>query len=120
MELELDLDNLLNKKRIESERIEFKSGWNPDDIYRSICAFANDFNNLGGGYIIVGVEEKNGIAVRPVKGLDEQTLDKIQKDMLGYNNLISPPYFPNAVPVKIDGKWIMVIVARAGQQRPYK
>ena len=86
MELELNLEDLLNKRRIESDRIEFKAGWNPDDIYRSICAFANDYNNDGGGYILVGVEEKNGVAVRPVKGLDEESLDKIQKDMRGFGH----------------------------------
>lgn len=120
MELELDLEDLLNKRKIESDRIEFKAGWNPDDIYRSICAFANDYNNDGGGYILVGVEENNGVAVRPVKGVDEESLDRIQKDMLGYNNLISPPYFPQAIPLEVDGKMILVIVARTGTQRPYK
>lgn len=35
MELELDLEDLLNRRKIESDRIEFKAGWNPDDIYRS-------------------------------------------------------------------------------------
>ena len=56
MELEFDVEDLLKKNNIESDRIEFKKGWNPDDIYRSICAYANDFDNLGGGYIVVGVE----------------------------------------------------------------
>lgn len=116
----MDLEDLLNKRKIESDRIEFKAGWNPDDIYCSICAFANDYNNDGGGYILVGVEENNGVAVRPVKGVDEESLDRIQKDMLGYNNLISPPYFPQAVPLEVDGKMILVIVARTGTQRPYK
>ncbi len=46
-------------------RIEFKKGWNPDRIYRTICGFANDFDNIGGGYILVGVEEENGVAKRP-------------------------------------------------------
>ncbi len=40
--------------------------------------------------------------------------------MVGYNNLISPPYFPHGIPMQVDGKWIFVIVARSGQQRPYK
>lgn len=120
MELEIGIEDLLNKRKIESDRIEFKAGWNPDDIYRTICAFANDFNNDGGGYIVVGVEEENGVAVRPVKGLPEYMLDDIEKEMVGYNNVMSPPYFPKAVPTEVDGKWILVIVARAGQQRPYK
>ena len=47
-------------------------------------------------------------------------LDSIQKDMVGYNNMVSPPYFPQGIPAEVDGKWIFIIVARAGQQRPYK
>ena len=120
MELEMDVEDLLNKRKLESDRIEFKTGWNPDDIYHSVCAFANDYNNDGGGYIVVGVEEEDGVAKRPVKGLPEYMLDSMQKDMLGYNNLISPPYFPQGIPAEVDGKWIFVIVVRTGQQRPYK
>ena len=44
-------------------RDRFKTGWNPDDIYHSVCAFANDYNNDGGGYIVVGVEEENGLSL---------------------------------------------------------
>lgn len=47
-------------------------------------------------------------------------LDSIQKDMLGYNNLISPPYFPQGIPMEVDEKWVFIIVVRTGQQRPYK
>lgn len=32
MELEIGIEDLLNKRKIESDRIEFKAGWNPDDI----------------------------------------------------------------------------------------
>ena len=63
MELEMDVEDLLNKRKLESDRIEFKAGWNPDDIYHSVCAFANDYNNDGGGYIVVGVEEEDGVKV---------------------------------------------------------
>ena len=53
MALAINIDDLLNKQRIESNRIEFKKGWNPVSIYHSVCAFANDFDDLGGGYIVV-------------------------------------------------------------------
>lgn len=43
MELEMGIEDLLNKRKIESDRVEFKRGWNPDDIYHSVCAFANDY-----------------------------------------------------------------------------
>lgn len=120
MELEIGVENLLNKRKIESDRIEFKTGWNPDDIYHSVCAFANDYNNEDGGYVVIGVKEKNGVAVRPVEGVPEYMIDKIQKEMLGYNNVISPAYFLKVVPIQVDGKWIVVLVIRTGQQRPYK
>ena len=78
MALPINIEDLLNKQKIESNRIEFKKGWNPTKIYQTICAFANDFDNIGGGYILVGVEEENGIAKRPVHGLSESDLDSIQ------------------------------------------
>lgn len=81
MELEIGIEDLLRKLRVKSSRIKFKAGQNPDDTYLSICAYANDYNNEGGGYIVVGVEEENGVAVRPVKGLPEYMLDDIQKEM---------------------------------------
>jgi Predicted transcriptional regulator containing an HTH domain and an uncharacterized domain shared with the mammalian protein Schlafen len=120
MELEISIEDLLDKRRVESDRIEFKAGWNLDDIYRSVCAFANDFDNVGGGYIVVGVEEKNGIAVRPVKGLHEQEIDRIQKEILGYNNTMVPAYFPKVVLEEVDQKFVMVLWVMAGVQRPYK
>lgn len=69
MSLPINIEDLLNQRKVESNRIEFKKGWNPVAIYHALCAFANDFDNLGGGYILVGVEEENGMAKRPVKGI---------------------------------------------------
>lgn len=47
MPLPVNISNLISGKSVESERIEYKKGWNPSAIYRSICAFVNDFNNIG-------------------------------------------------------------------------
>ncbi|WP_295712616.1 alpha-N-acetylglucosaminidase TIM-barrel domain-containing protein [Mucilaginibacter sp.] len=43
MPLHVNIEDLSNVRSVESERLEFKEGWNPDAIYRSICAIANDF-----------------------------------------------------------------------------
>lgn len=45
MALPINIEDLLNKRKVESNRIEFKSGWNPDKIYHTICAFATDLEN---------------------------------------------------------------------------
>lgn len=54
MALAISIEDLLKKQRIKSDRIEFKVGRNPASIYHSVCAFANDFNDLGGGFILAG------------------------------------------------------------------
>lgn len=61
MELEVDVEDLLNKRKLESDRIEFKTGWNPDDIYHSVCAYANDYNNDGGGYILLSEQDSSDL-----------------------------------------------------------
>ena len=33
MALAINIEDLLNKQKIESNRIEFKKGWNPASIY---------------------------------------------------------------------------------------
>lgn len=121
MALAINIEDLLNKQRIESNRIEFKKGWNPASIYHSICAFANDFDDLGGGYIVVGVDtdEATGVAIRPVNGIPTEMIDGILQDMVGYNNKISPYYMPRTSVEEVDGKVVLVIWCPAGINRPY-
>lgn len=119
MALPINIEDLLNKKRLESNRIEFKASWNPDKIYHTICAFATDLENTGGGYILVGIEEENGIAKRPVKGINELEIDKIMKEMVAYDAKISPSYLCKVSPEEVDGKTILVIWVPTGLNRPY-
>ena len=58
--LPINIDNLLRQRTVEGERIEYKTGWNPKAVLHTICAFANDFHNLGGGYVVLGVEARDG------------------------------------------------------------
>lgn len=120
MALPIDIEDLLNKNRVESNRIEFKAGWNPDDIFRSICAFATDFEDTGGGYILVGVEQDdNGLAIRPVKGLPLESIDGIMKKMVNFEAKITPRYISKTSIEEIDGTHILVIWIPAGINRPY-
>jgi outer membrane lipoprotein-sorting protein len=43
MSIPINIEDLLSGKIVEGTRIEFKQGWNPPAIMRTICAFANDF-----------------------------------------------------------------------------
>ena len=121
MKLPVDIGALLRGKTVEWERLEFKRGWNPEAVVHTLCAFANDFHNLGGGYVIVGVEEENGRPILPPKGIDPATIDDIQKELLRLGHIaIQPNYHPVSVPYEIDGKSILVIWAPGGETRPYK
>jgi len=121
LNLPLSINDLLDGQAVEWERLEFKKGWNPESILHSICAFANDFRNLGGGYIIIGVEENNGLPVLPPLGLNPTEVDKIQKEILnmGYSD-IQPYYHPLIVPTEVDDRMILILWVLGGQTRPYK
>ena len=45
MALPINISDLINRRVIESARIEYKGAWNPEPILHSICAFANDLDN---------------------------------------------------------------------------
>ena len=114
------IDYLLTSGRVESERLEFKTGWNPLKVMHTLCAFANDFHNLCGGYIVLGVAERNGQPVLPPAGLKPSELDGIQQDLVRLGHLIRPEYHPLVSPCEYRGRHLLVLRAHGGQTRPYK
>ncbi len=91
-----------------------------DTTLKTICAFANDIDNRGGGYIIIGAEEKDGTIARPIKGLASNAIDTIQKDILRYCKLLLPSYIPICQPVEFEGAMLIVIWVAGGYDRPYR
>lgn len=67
----------------------------------------------------MGIEAVNGIPKRPVIGIPTEQLDKIQQQMIGFNNLFAPYYLPRVSAEKIDNKYVLVIWAPVGVNRPY-
>jgi len=120
MPLPININELINGRVVEWERIEFKKGWNPENIIHSICAFANDLNNWGGGYIIIGIEEENGMPILPPTGINPNQIDAFQKKLIELCHKITPPYFPIAVPVVFREKHILILWCPGGGNIPYK
>jgi divergent AAA domain protein len=120
MAMPININDLIDCRVVESNRVEFISGWNPTPIIHSICAFANDIDNVGGGYIVVGVEENDGTPVLPVKGIPQERVDGILKELIGLCHMIEPLYYPVVEPVFFQGKYIIVIWVSGGHGRPYK
>lgn len=119
MALAININELINGQVIEWERLEFKRGWNPEDVIRTLCAFANDINNWGGGYIIVGIAENRGRPVLPPTGLNPDQVDRIQGELTGLCHRLQPHYLPIVQPYVVQGQHILVIYAPAGDMRPY-
>lgn len=122
--LPINLSDLLYFRGVESPRIEFKASWNEKttgaQVIRSICAFANDFQNLNGGYIAIGVDERDGAAVLPPKGLTPAEIEQSQQWIRGRCNTIDPVYQPVLSPEVVDGKNILVVWAPGSQSRPHQ
>jgi len=121
MPLPINISDLLRGAPVEWERLEFKEGWNPLAVLHTLCAFANDFHNLGGGYVVVGVAEVGGQPVLPPVGLGTAEMDAIQKEVLNLgHSAMQPQYHPIIVPAVVKGKQVLVLWAPGGQTRPYK
>ena len=115
----LSFNKLIDGRVVEHDRVEYKRGWNPSEVITTICAYANDFNNTNGGYIIIGMEESNGRPLLPPFGIDENKLDKIQQEIFQYCNFISPRYIPQMEIMNYQGKYLIYLWCSAGDDGPY-
>lgn len=120
MSIPISIEKLLEENVIEWARIEFKEGWNPDKTLKTISAFANDIDNWGGGYIVIGVREKNGKLIKPITGINEEKIDSIQKEILQYCKYLKPAYIPQIEPVYYEEKMLLLIWCPGGYDRPYQ
>jgi len=121
--LPINLESLLHGSVIEGNRIELKAGWDDQiktSVVRTVCAFANDFLNLGGGYLVLGVREKEGRPVLPPSGLAALDMERLQKEVRGACKRIVPDYLPLLFTQEYEGVPLLVIWAPGGDTRPYQ
>ncbi len=122
--LPINLDDLLHQRTVESARVEFKASWRPEttgrQVLRTICAFANDFHNLNGGYIVIGVGEQGGRAVLPPEGLPADQVEAAQKWIRGNCNRIDPPCLPILSPEVVSDRVVLVVWVPASDMRPHR
>ena len=119
MAIPTSIKTLLSGDVVEWARIELKQTWDPAASLKTICAFANDLDNWGGGYIIIGVQEVNGRPIYPLKGVPPEKLDSFQKNIFAKCKLLRPSYTPIISVEKYQGKYFIVIWCPGGDNRPY-
>lgn len=119
MAVPTNVKTLLSGNVVEWARIEFKETWDAESSLKTICAFANDIDNWGGGYIVIGVKEENGRPVYPLQGVPAENVDRYLKDMLNKCKRIQPEYIPIVEVADCEGKKFIVVWAPGGYLRPY-
>ncbi|MEO1088840.1 MAG: RNA-binding domain-containing protein, partial [Acidobacteriota bacterium] len=121
--LPIGVEELLGNA-VETTRLELKASWDEKttghQVLKTVCAFANDLQNLNGGYVVIGVAEDNGAAVRPVRGLEPTVIDDAQKWLRGHFNRLEPTYMPVFDVCRVDGKTVLVLWAPASDVRPHQ
>ena len=116
----LKIETLLDGRVVEQDRVEYKKGWNPSDTIHTMCAYANDFNNSNGGYIVIGVDTKYGRPVLPPVGIETDKLDFVQQEIVQYCNLIEPRYLPRTEIIEYQGQNVIYLWCPAGNHGPFK
>ena len=116
----IKIETLLEGRKVEQNRIEYKAGFNPSEVVHTVCAYANDIAGVDGGYLVLGVQTENGLPVLPPVGLPEELLDDIQLKIFQYCNKIEPRYIPKIDIVEYKGVHLVYLKCAAGDAGPYQ
>jgi ATP-dependent DNA helicase RecG len=96
----VELEQIQDLLRQEDGRAEWKEVGDPEKIVRTLVAFANDYEQRGGGYVLCGVAEqagRGGEFPRPeLVGLDHDQLRDVQgKVLTRCRKNLHPPLMPS-------------------------
>lgn len=82
----MDDETLAALLTAETARVDWKAGGDPEKIVATLAAFGNDYEEVGGGWVICGVEERRsaaGVEAVPV-GLSDDALRRVQGKVLDW------------------------------------
>lgn len=120
----IEVEALLPGGSIEPERIEFASTWDPGTtgprVLRALCAFANDFSEVNGGYIVIGAARGEERPLPPGRALTDSAIAAAQKWICRRCLAFDPPYFPIPCERTVDGRRVLVIRALPSAIRPHR
>lgn len=104
----------------ESEQVEWKENVaDTEDVAETLSAFANDWSNLGGGYVVCGAKEKkdeHGFPVIEVVGLSASRLKEVEgKVLAACRDRVSPSIAPlvQELPTQYPDRRVLVFIMPA-------
>jgi ATP-dependent DNA helicase RecG len=112
MSSRIDLEQLARR---ESEQTEWKENVaDIDDVVETLCAFANDLQNLGGGYVVCGAKEtkdEHGFPKLVRAGLTASRLKEVENTALARcRDRVSPPIAPLVEELESDDPQRRILV----------
>lgn len=120
----VDLSELSKR---ESERVEWKQNVaDIDDVVRTAVALANDYSNLGGGYIVCGAREaqdEHGFQTLIREGLTATRLKEIEGKVLSdLREKVSPPLvaLTEEIPVSDEQRILVFIIPATGEAHSFR
>jgi ATP-dependent DNA helicase RecG len=120
----LDWNELVQR---ESARVEWKENVaNLQNVVKTLSAFANDFQQVGGGRVLCGLkEEKNqyGEPVAKVVGLDEKRFKEVKNKVMAYcHQCVEPPLTPvvSEYPLEHDPSRRILVFAVTSSQYAHR
>jgi ATP-dependent DNA helicase RecG len=112
--------DLAELSRRESEQTEWKENVaDIDDVVETLSAFANDLQNLGGGYVVCGAKEEkdaHGFARLVRTGLTANRFKEVENTVLARcRDRVSPPLTPliEELPSDDDSRRVLVFLQPA-------
>jgi ATP-dependent DNA helicase RecG len=114
---QLDLKTLSVR---ESDQVEWKENVvDPDDVAETLSAFANDWSNLGGGYVVCGAREEkdeHGFPRVAIVGLSATRLKEVEGRVLtACRDRVSPSIAPlvEELPANSPDRRVLVFIMPA-------
>lgn len=115
-----DLVDLKTLSIRESEQVEWKENVaDTDDVAETLSAFANDWSNLGGGYVVCGAKEEkdeHGFQRIKINGLSADRLKEVEGRVLAAcRDRVSPSIAPlvNEIPTEQPDRRVLVFIMGA-------
>lgn len=104
-------------KEWETQSTEFKREFSTDPLRETMVAFSNDYAEVGGGILIIGVDP----STRSVIGLAEDPEETMRRITgLCRDGSIVPTMAPQIYPVDLHGKTLIVVEVKRSERRPHR
>ena len=110
----------------ESNSVEWKAGGDPEKIVKTLAAFANDYQESGGGFVVCGVEEQtdaSGLTTPKLVGITVLASRKLKNRIFELSmSRVTPPIAPEFESISLgpDTEALVIWTGASSEIHPFK